>query len=154
MILYALEYKYYGITYGSVIGSVFFIPRVIWFAKPMGSGIMLGSFGNSFTNGSSPLIAEGLINFGAIGVMLFGFCYGKLVAYLDMYYWKHIYDEQRWTYLTLIYPFCLSMFFFMLRGDLMSSFAFSTGHLVVYSVMFWLNNNVFRKMKLGYEDRN
>ena len=113
--------------------------------KPLGSGYVVRyAQGESFLNVSSPLIAEGLINFGTIGVILFAYFFGKFTTYIDKIYWKEIENnELDNTFIKILYPFLLSMFFFMCRGDLMSTYSFSVGHIITYIFMFWLNNVVF-----------
>lgn len=138
--------KVNGIAFGyQLIGVLlFFIPRSIWPSKPVGSGyIVRESQGKEFRNVSSSLIAEGLINFGVTGVILFGFFFGKICSYLDRLYWKNESTSiSEYTYLDIIYPFSLSMFFFMSRGDLLSTFSFSVSHVMVYTLLFWVNNKL------------
>lgn len=154
MIIYANKYiDNYGVTFGhQLLGSfLFFIPRAVWSCKPIGSGAtILETYGHSFTNGSAPAIAEGLINFGLIGVIIFAFIFGCISSYLDKTYWEKIKqsDKSDDTLITIFYPFALSLFFFMFRGDLLSTFAYFTSHLVVFLLMFFINNCLFSKLKL------
>jgi len=152
MIFYAINYvKNYGITYGrQLLGVIgFFIPRVIWHSKPIGSGAhVLVAYGHSFTNGSMPLIAEGYINFGIIGVIIFGFITGKLVKTIDRFYWGFIRNNSNYdTFLTIFYPFSMFLFYFMNRGDLLSTFAYFVSHLAVYTAVFTINK-LFREFPL------
>lgn len=115
-----------GITWGKQLLTVFlfFIPRSIWPGKSVGSGALVNHLEYSdFTNFSSPFIAEGYINFGIIGAVFFiAFASWFIVRY-DNWYWK----SRKNNYATLVYPVAIGMFFFMLRGDLLSSFAYSVG---------------------------
>lgn len=131
---------------GSTLGTqllgalLFFIPRVFWPSKPEGSGhTVLLARGAQFTNVSSPLIAEGLVNFNIIGVIIFAFFFGKFTSYIDKMYWKGEHRKEH-RIIDIIYPFMLFMFFFMNRGDLLSTFSFAMGHIVVFLIMFKLNN--------------
>lgn len=134
----------YGITYGyQLLGPLlFFIPRSLWSNKPLGSGhVVRYAQGAIHTNVSSPLIAEGLINFGFVGVILFSYIFGKITSYIDKIYWQiSMENDYSDTFIEILYPFLLSMFFFMCRGDLMSTFSYSVSHIAIYTFMFWLNN--------------
>lgn len=56
-----------------------FIPRSIWTSKPIDTGIMIArANGMKFENISGPWIAEAVINFGYLGLIIFPF----LIAYL------------------------------------------------------------------------
>ena len=75
-----------GYTYGyQVLGLfTFWIPREIWLGKPLASGVIAASFlGYSFTNVSSPLWAEGYIDFGIFGTLLFLAIWGYVCNKLD-----------------------------------------------------------------------
>lgn len=133
-----------GITYGyQLLGALlFFIPRSLWDTKPVGSGHTVRIYQEeTFTNVSSPLIAEGLINFGIFGVIIFALIVGKVMNSIDRSYWTVGKNRKlNHNYLYGIYPFLLSMFFFMNRGDLISTFSFAMSHIIIYTMMFYLNN--------------
>lgn len=143
MIIYTVKYvSEFGLTYGyQLLGPLlFFVPRIFWESKPVGSGYMiLETYGHGFKNGSEPLIAEGLLNFGILGVLVFAFIAGNLAKSIDKCYWKFN-NNLSPTFISIFYPFFLSIFFFMLRGDLMNTFAFFMSHLVIFSLLFFLNN--------------
>lgn len=141
----------YDITWGyQLLASIlFFIPRSMWPMKPFGSGYTIRiSQGYEFANVSSPLIAEGLINFGFIGVVLFAFIFGFITSYIDKLYWSRAKkNDSNVTYIEILYPFLLSAFFFMNRGDLMSTFSFCASHIIIYSLLFWINNYIYKITK-------
>lgn len=149
MIINTVNYvEHFGSSYGLQLLGVFlfFIPRSIWPEKPVGSGSTVREAqGETFTNVSSPLIAEGIINFNFLGVLLFAFFIGILVKRLDNIYWFLEKNNSNISYIQLLYPFLISMFFFINRGDLLSSFAYTMGHIVVFTVIFILNNMLFIK---------
>jgi hypothetical protein len=121
------------VTWGrQLIGVLFFwVPRALWPAKPVGSGHFIASEYNlSFSNISMNLFGEGYINFGMLGILLFVFIVAYITKYLDQMYWIHRMSGFGKRY----YPFLLGLFFFMLRGDLMSSFAYTLG--TVFAVIF------------------
>lgn len=115
-----------GVSWGKQLATVllFFVPRSIWPGKSVGSGALVNRLEHSdFTNFSSPFIAEGYINFGIIGAVIFIAFASWFIARYDNWYWK----GKKNNYATLVYPAAIGMFFFMLRGDLLSSFAYSVG---------------------------
>ena len=93
-----------GIVYGKqLLGTVFFIvPRSIWPTKPNPSGeLIVSSQGQAFTNVSCPYIAEGYLNFGIIGVVIFQVLLGLILSQIDTYYWT---SNKKTSILTVIYP--------------------------------------------------
>ncbi len=116
----------HGITWGKQLLTVllFFVPRSIWNNKSVGSGALVNQLkGSDFTNFCSPIFAEGYINFGVIGAVLFIAMLAWLLTRYDQYYW----DENGITFPIVFYPVAIGMCFFMLRGDLLSSFAYTVG---------------------------
>lgn len=114
------------ITYGRQLSGVFlfFIPRSIWPTKPIGSGSTLADLnGQSFGNISMPFMAEGYINFGFLGVALFMFILGVLLNSLDSKYWNNKFDKA--TPFTIYYSMLIGLIFFIMRGDLLSSFTYT-----------------------------
>lgn len=136
------------IKYGKqLIGNLlFFVPRKIWESKPTGSGYTIFSDLNySFKNVSCPLLAEGLINFGIIGVILYAFITGYIVSLLDQKYWNIMNKQNnKFDYLTLLYPFLLPSFFFMLRGDFLSTYSYMFSYIFIfylYTKIITINSN-------------
>lgn len=75
-----------GITWGyQFLGAVlFWVPRVLWPAKPLDSGVEVGQWMSSANvNLSSPLWAEAWINFGVAGVVVAFALLGLLARKLD-----------------------------------------------------------------------
>lgn len=121
-----------GITWGrQLLGVIlFFVPRSIWQSKPIGSGatVIQNEFGSSvFSNVSCPIIGEGFINFGLLGVALFGIVIGNLVFKADKLYWE---NESGDGFSFSPYLFITFIAFFMLRGDLLSGFAYMAGFII------------------------
>jgi hypothetical protein len=103
---------------------LFFVPRSIWPSKSVGSGALVNKLEHSdFTNFSSTFIAEGYINFGVWGSLIFMAGLALFIARYDDKYWF----SGGSKYNNLVYPAAIGMMFFMLRGDLLSSFAYSVG---------------------------
>lgn len=128
-----------GTTMGKqLFGSLlFFIPRSIWESKPVGSGSMIfGSLGHNFTNVSCPLIAEGFINFGYLGIVLFAILSGFVCSFIDEKYWHDIDDtNNHFNYICMLYPFLLPAYFFMLRGDLMSTWSYMFVYIFIFYIL-------------------
>lgn len=131
MLVSAVRYnEAYGCTFGSQLLGVllFFIPSAIWTSKPIGSGAMLiktelGS--QTFSNVSCPFIAEGYVNFGIIGIVIFALFLGILITKLDKKYWENIGTNKNGMFAP--YLFLVFMLFFVMRGDLLSGFAYLCG---------------------------
>ena len=136
-----------GSSYGKqFVGNLlFFVPRNIWQSKPVGSGsLVFSDFGYQFTNVSCPLIAEWYINFGLFGIIFGGILFGFICSSIDKKYWLIMNDEKnKLSYTALIYPFLVPAFFFMMRGDFLSTFSYSFS----YIFLFWIYYN-FLKVNL------
>lgn len=120
-----------GITWGmQFLGALlFWVPRQYWPSKPNGSGYEIAEgLGLNFANLSCPLPAEGLINFSIFGVIIFAIFIGSLMRLLDNLYWSNPFGINT---ITMLYPIIVLFFFFMSRGDLMSSFAYLIAYIVI-----------------------
>lgn len=153
--LISIDYISYGYQlYGPL---AFFVPRSILEDKPIGSGHLLASLGNlDFANISMPLIAEGYINFGIIGSLIFIALFGFLSKYLDFKYWtikKHLNNHIFFPKYFLF----LGLSLFIMRGDLMSSFAYSITiigvyHLISQGIILAAKKNIILKKRSCSED--
>jgi hypothetical protein len=133
----------HGITNGRQLMGValFFVPRSVWPSKPIGSGAFLFNELNlGFNNVACTYLAEGYINFGILGSLFFAVLMALLVARYDGWYWRRG-GRLRFTLPRLFYFVAIGMLFFVLRGDLLSSFAYSVGFAVIFTfwqgVFFW-----------------
>lgn len=127
------------ITYGyQLIGVLlFFVPRSIWPTKPIGSGAYIASQQGAFANISMPFWGEGYINFGYLGIILSCILLAYFTRIVDNAFWTkknkvgfgltHTYDG--------LYLLILGALLFVLRGDLLSSFAFLIGTICVYYIV-------------------
>ena len=131
-----------GCTFGrQLLGSLlFFVPRAIWSSKPGGSGAMLirDEIGSSVpSNVSCPFIAEGLVNFGIVGAIAFALILSLFIKVTDHTYNKTVaeFDNKVFSpYFLLIF-----MMFFVLRGDLLSGFAYSCGFAAAGFALKWIS---------------
>lgn len=122
-----------GLVWGNqLLGALlFFIPRSIWIQKPTGSGpFIANNFEWNFTNVSNPYMAEGYLNFGIFGVIIFAFILAKILSKMDFYYWLKESDNNKIYYLDISYVFLIGLTFFMYRGDFLNTIAFMSGFLI------------------------
>lgn len=114
-----------GITWGEQLINVvlFFIPRNLWVDKPITTNVLIaGSQNQAFTNLSCPLPAEGYVNFGIIGIILYAYLYAKINRYIDNLYWNDNHININNTILCIIYPFLCPITIYINRGPLQPSF--------------------------------
>lgn len=123
------------VTWGrQLLGALlFWLPRSFWETKPIGSGAFVAEQYNcDFTNISMPWFAEGFINYGYVGIVAFTFMLSWFCSFFDQKYWNN-YDANK--KITPYYLLLVSSLLFLLRGDLMSSFAYTFATLLdVYVV--------------------
>ena len=122
------------ITFGyQLLGPLgFFVSRDLWPDKPIGSGSQMAiNTGLNFTNISMPYIGEGFVNYGLLGVVLFMGFLGVLLSSLDKTYWVLRNSKNSSIYIPFYYTI-LGMVFFLMRGDLLSSFAYTVGILISF----------------------
>lgn len=121
--------------------ALFFVPRTLWPAKSIGSGSTVAeSQAQLYTNLSCPFPAEGFINFGVFGLLLFAIILGLVCRCLDNWFYKGAGGMR------LFYPFGCMFFFFILRGDLLSSWAYFVGYLVVFTAMLGLAKKTEKRL--------
>jgi len=131
--LYAIKYvEAEGITWGrQFLGPIFFwVPRAVWVDKPVGTGYFVASYYEfPYTNISMPLQGEAFVNFGLAGVAIFGLFFGSILRIIDsVYHYRgRTKENASIQFIEVLYPFWLGLVFFISRGDLMSSFAYTVG---------------------------
>jgi len=124
------------ITYGNQLKGalLFFIPRSLWIEKPIGSGSSLAiKMDYVFGGISMPFIAEGFVNFGLIGSLLFMMFLGIILGNLDRVAWKLKRANKDCLFLYYYY-FLFGLIFFTMRGDLINGITFISG----MTVSFWI----------------
>lgn len=139
-----------GIVYGEQLSGVllFFVPRNLWPDKPVGSGYFIGQKnGFYFLNVSCPYLAEGYLNFGIPGALIMVLLFAFIFARFDRFYWVNVSRGSEMNFWILIYPSLLGMFFFMMRGDLLSSYAYTFGMLVTAYLAYMLMKKKVKKRK-------
>lgn len=119
-----------------LLGVIFFwIPRIFWPSKPIGSGTVLAEqAGFEFDNISANIFAEGYINFGYIGILMFLIGITYITARIDKIYWTKTITLPNSPF-RIIYLILLGMYFFIIRGDLLSSTAYTIGFFISYNIV-------------------
>ncbi len=127
-------FKYFSQILGALL---FFIPRSLWPSKPVGTGHTVISELNQFyfTNVSAPLVSEWYIGFGWFGIIIGALILSKIIKKLDKKYWD---ENNELSPIRIIYPCSIFMFFFMLRGDLLSGWAYTMAQLVTGVLLYKL----------------
>lgn len=118
-----------GSTHGRQLAGVllFFVPRGLWPGKPIGSGAYLFTQLNfDFKNVSCTYLAEGYINFGLAGSLLFTLLMAACITGYDTWFRRRT-ATGCFSYAYLFYFVSVGMLLFILRGDLLSSAAFTCG---------------------------
>lgn len=126
------------ITYGrQLMGALsFFIPRSYWTDKPMGSGQLVSEkLGLSLDNISQSLLAEGYINFGLLGCLIFAFIWAIVSRLFDDQYWSNKNNNTK-RFTDLLYFQFLGLVFFMLRGDMLNAVAYTTGYFSGWALIY------------------
>lgn len=126
-----------------LLGAAFFwIPRAIWINKPKESGELVAeNAGYDFTFLSSPLWAEGYINFGIVGVILFLYIWGRIVGVLSIRY-LHVKSGALFIFCIVLIPYQ----FFLLRGSLLSAILILSPAAFLLFAMF-LMSKLIGKLK-------
>lgn len=134
-----------GTTGGNQILSTifFYIPRSIWETKPYITGRLISSSqGQSFTNLSEPIFAEGYVDFNYFGMILYSLIMCLLIYKLDSKYWNF---KNKNDLLNFYYPFCFGAIIFILRGSLQPSFIYSFSFFL-FSLIIIVGCKIKRKI--------
>jgi len=126
--------KVHGMQWGhQLLGSLlFFVPSSIWSSKPLATGIFLAdylitNYSMWFTNLSAPLAAEGYLDFGPAGVVLYACILALFVALLN----RLALQRDRWV----AYPMAIYASVFLmivLRGSLMIALGFASAAFLAF----------------------
>ena len=118
----------YSMGYQLLSALLFFVPRSIWENKPYSTGAVVGehlieSHGFTFSNLSNPLVSEGYINFGIIGVFIGAFALAYVIIKLMSWFKSDDYLKK-----IMSFYFALHMIF-LLRGDFANGLSYYVGTL-------------------------
>lgn len=128
------------VTWGrQLLGTLlFWLPRSLWETKPIGSGAFVAEQYSDFTNISMPWFAEGYINFGYLGIILFTVVLSWFCSFYDCKYWN---NRNRHSQFTPYYLLMVSSLLFFLRGDLMSSLAYTSAALFDIYIVYCITSS-------------
>ncbi len=113
-----------GITWGRQLLNIilFFVPRSLWSGKPITTNTLIASSqGARYTNLSCPLPAEGYVNFGIVGTVVYAIIIAIYASYLDKVYWETSKDLRN-NVITMLYPYLAIIILYISRGPLQPSF--------------------------------
>jgi len=129
----------YGFGFLGVV--LFFIPRSFWPSKPDNSGKEIAELLSlSYNNVSMPIFGEFFLNFSYFGILLGGLIVGFLVKIYDVNFTKII--SKKLSILHLIYFQVAGFFVILMRGSLLSEFAYFISILMVWLIIY-LDNYLF-----------
>ncbi len=121
----------HGYAYGEQFLSafLFFVPRSIWADKPISTGQLVGEYliddyGFRFSNLSNPLVSEGYINFGIVGIVLVAI--GLAITILKLMTWL---KSDHYLKKMMAFYFGIHLIF-LLRGDFTNGFSYYIGTLI------------------------
>lgn len=132
----AVEIKY--VTWGQQLLGVFFffVPRGIWEDKPISSSAEVARLATlAWDNVGMNFLGEGYVNFSIFGVLSFAAFLGWFCGWLDRraYFW-----EGSGNSIYLFWLFFLGGVVFLVRGALLSAFAYMVGTYVASIIVSWL----------------
>lgn len=117
-----------GFSFGNqLLGSLsFWFPRSLWENKPISTGELLGNFLMQFetlhfNNISATIVVEGYIDFGFVGVIIYGILLALFTSKLDRMYSEGDVFSKIFTVYSSVF------LFFILRGALMPAVAYLFG---------------------------
>jgi hypothetical protein len=126
----------HGVQWGhQLLGSLlFFVPSSVWSTKPLATGIFLAdylivNYSMWFTNLSAPLIAEGYLDFGFVGVILYAAASAFVVTALN----KMALRSSKWVSFPLA-TYGAVFLMLVLRGSLMVALGFASAALLAFAV--------------------
>jgi len=132
----SIEYvQVHGLQWGhQLLGSLlFFVPSAIWTTKPLATGIFLANYlinnyAMWFTNLSAPVLAEGYLDFGFVGVTVYAGVTAFLVTLLNNLAAR----RDRWSFFPMaVY---LSIFLMLvMRGSLMVAMGFASAAFLSFT---------------------
>jgi len=131
-ILATIEYVgEYGFAMGGQLLSafLFFVPRSVWSSKPVSTGELVGDhlidrYDFTYSNLSNPMVSEGYINYGILGVIL-GAIFLAFVTVKFMSWLRSNDDLKR----ILAYYLAIH-FIFLLRGDFTNGYSYFIGTVI------------------------
>lgn len=145
--LYLLSIKdiaEYGIDTGHILSIIlFFVPRSVWPSKTLSASYEISYRWNlGWHNISCPMPMEGIVDGGALGVILFGLAIGMIIEAVDGSYWRSSCEGSGIRASDLIYPVTVLYFFFFVRGDMFYTIGYYVSFLLVWLFLKKLDSSV------------
>lgn len=126
--------------------TLFWVPRMFWYDKPLGSGQMVAEYFDMVnTNMAEPMTAEAFVNFGWLGIPIFAFGFARLFSYFDRRYWGKG-QKNLTSVLGVTYPFLTALTIYFLRGDYLSGLSSSLSLLGSSIFIIWIFQWTSRKI--------
>ena len=130
-----------GFSYGYQLLSslLFFVPRSLWMSKPTSTGELVGDYlidkyDFTYNNLSNPLVSEGYIDFGFLGLIFMAIILAYFI--IRLLSWLQNSDPLK-KYIAFYFAIHL---IFLLRGDLTSGFSYYIGTFIgAYTVPKLIN---------------
>lgn len=115
-----------------------FVPRSIYPDKGQPSPYVVGKTqGLYYLELSFPLVAEGYLAMGLLGVILFAAIIGYAIKCLDASYWRNV-AAGSFNSAVVIYPFLLGLLIYVLRGSLYAGFVQTVLFIAPFYVVYGL----------------
>lgn len=138
-----------GLSWGFQLLSalLFFIPRSIWESKPISTGQLIGedlinNYGFNFSNLSNPMVSEGYINFGIIGVILYALIFAYFINLMLQWF-----KSDNLIKKIMAFYFAIHLMF-LLRGDFTNGYSYYVGTIfgVIFipKLMSYLVNEIYK----------
>jgi hypothetical protein len=144
-----------GIVWGwQLLGALaFWVPRTLWPDKPIGTAAFVArdylatNEAVPYTNLAAPFIEEAYVNFGLVGLVALTAVLALAFGYLDARYRCALVAfrlllasgprslSASFVRALVLYPVLLGLSLFLLRGDMLSGVAYSTGVLASYELV-------------------
>ncbi|HIB36731.1 O-antigen polysaccharide polymerase Wzy [Mesonia sp.] len=140
--------------YQSLSAFLFFIPRDIWENKPNTTGKLIGEYliadyDFKFDNLSNPIVSEGYINFGILGVIIAAIFLACVFKLMDNWL-----SHEDFLYKVMAFYFAIHLIF-LLRGDFTNGFSYYIGTLggviVLPKIIQYFIRQAFTKTKRNNE---
>jgi hypothetical protein len=128
--------RVHGLQWGhQLLGSLlFFVPSSLWSTKPLATGILLANYlinnySMWFTNLSAPIVAEGYLDFGYLGVI----AYAAGMAYVVRFLNALAVRPGKWIALPLA-TYASVLLMIVMRGSLMIAMGFAVAAFLSFGL--------------------
>jgi hypothetical protein len=128
--------RVHGLQWGhQLLGSLlFFVPSSLWSTKPLATGILLANYlinnySMWFTNLSAPIVAEGYLDFGYLGVIAYAAGMAYAVRFLNAL------AERRGKWIALpLATYASVLLMIVMRGSLMIAMGFAVAAFLSFGL--------------------